>query len=307
LNDKSARQQVGSSQEEVRAVTDAAEDESRTVLLEVADDGVATLTLNRPHRHNAWNPVLERRFYQLLDDAGHDDRVRAVVLTGAGRSFCPGVDSQRLDGLAGSALDLTGRTSPAFTCAFRKPLIAAVNGACAGLGLVQALMCDVRFAARGAKFATSFSRRGLAGEYGVTWLLPRLIGTERAMDLLISGRTIDADEALSFGLVSRVTEPGEVLKAATAYARDLAANCSPASMALIKHQVLTDLDASYEQAMRGAYRAMAVLAEGPDFREGIDSFIQKRPPRFPPLPAGLNPADITGTDIPALDIDPVNP
>jgi enoyl-CoA hydratase/carnithine racemase len=291
----------------VSAVPDAMEDESRTVLLNVAGDGVATLTLNRPHRHNAWNPVLERRFYQLLDEADHDDRVRAVVLTGAGRSFCPGVDSQRLDGIAGTAIDLAGRTSPAFTYAIRKPLIAAVNGACAGLGLVQALMCDVRFAARGAKFATSFSRRGLAGEYGMTWLLPRMIGTERALDLLISGRTIDADEALAFGLVSRVTEPGEVLAAATAYARDLAANCSPASMALIKHQVLTDLDASYDQAMRRAYRAMAALAEGPDFREGIDSFLRKRPPKFPPLRGDLRPGAITGAELPALGIDPMSP
>jgi enoyl-CoA hydratase/carnithine racemase len=285
-------------------VSDTVEDESRAVLLDVAADGVATLTFNRPHRHNAWNPVLERRFYQLLGEAAHDDQVRAVVLTGVGRSFCPGVDSQRLEGIAGRAMDLAGRTSPAVTYAFRKPLIAAVNGACAGLGLVQALMCDVRFAARGAKFATSFSRRGLAGEYGLTWLLPRLIGTERALDLLISGRTIDADEAKELGLVSRVTEPGEVLIAATAYARDLAASCSPASMALIKHQVLTDLDASYEEAMRRAYRAMAALAEGPDFREGIDSFIQKRPPKFPPLPADLNPAAITGAGTPALTIDP---
>jgi enoyl-CoA hydratase/carnithine racemase len=288
-------------------VSDTVEDESRAVLLDVAADGVATLTFNRPHRHNAWNPVLERRFYQLLGEAAHDDQVRAVVLTGVGRSFCPGVDSQRLEGIAGRAMDLAGRTSPAVTYAFRKPLIAAVNGACAGLGLVQALMCDVRFAARGAKFATSFSRRGLAGEYGLTWLLPRLIGTERALDLLISGRTIDADEAKELGLVSRVTEPGEVLIAATAYARDLAASCSPASMALIKHQVLTDLDASYEEAMRRAYRAMAALAEGPDFREGIDSFIQKRPPKFPPLPADLNPAAITGAGTPTLTIDPMNP
>ena len=288
-------------------VTDTVEDESRSVLLDVGGDGVATLMLNRPDRHNAWNPVLERRFYQLLDEAGRDDRVRAVVLTGAGRSFCPGVDSQRLDGIAGRALDLTGRTPPAVTGTFRKPLIAAVNGACAGLGLVQALMCDVRFAARGAKFATSFSRRGLAGEYGMTWLLPRLIGTERALDLLISGRTVDADEARELGLVSRVTEPGEVVAAATAYARDLAANCSPASMALIKHQVLTDLDATHEQALRRAYRAMAVLAQGPDFREGMDSFIQKRPPRFPPLPADLNPAGITGATISAPAVDPMNP
>ena len=265
-------------------MTDAVDDGSSSVLLDVAGDGVATLTLNRPERHNAWNPVLERRFYQLLDEAGRDDRVRAVVLTGVGRSFCPGVDTQRLDGIAGSAMDLTGRTSPAVTYAFRKPLIAAVNGACAGLGLVQALMCDVRFAARGAKFATSFSRRGLAGEYGMTWLLPRLIGTERAMDLLISGRTVDADEAKELGLVSRVTEPGEVLAAATAYARDLAANCSPASMALIKHQVLTDLDASYEQAMRRAYRAMAVLATGPGLPRGHRQLHPETPAGVPPAP-----------------------
>jgi enoyl-CoA hydratase/carnithine racemase len=286
-------------------VTGSDEDEAGTVLLEAGADGVATLTLNRPHRHNAWNPVLERRFYQLLDEADRDDRVRAVVLTGAGRSFCPGVDSERLDGIAGTALDLTGRTSPAFTYAFRKPLIAAVNGACAGLGLIQALMCDVRFAARGAKFATAFSRRGLPGEYGLTWLLPRMIGVERALDLLLSGRTVDADEALALGVVSRVTEPGEVLGAATAYARDLAANCSPTSMALIKHQVLTDLDAPYDEAVRRAYRAMAVAAQGPDFREGIDSFLQKRRPRFPPLADDLRPAAITGAEMPALGIDPM--
>jgi enoyl-CoA hydratase/carnithine racemase len=287
-------------------VTGSVEDESGTVLLGVGADGVATLTLNRPHRHNAWNPALERRFYQLLDQADHDDRVRAVVLTGAGRSFCPGVDSQRLQDIAGAAMDLTGRTSPAFTYAFRKPLIAAVNGACAGLGLVQALMCDVRFASRGAKFATAFSRRGLAGEYGLTWLLPRMIGVERALDLLISGRTVDADEALALGLVSRVTEPGQVLDAAAAYARDLAANCSPASMALIKHQVLTDLDARYDEALDRAYRAMAATAEGPDFREGIDSFLQKRPPRFPPLAEDMHPATITGTGMPALALDPLS-
>lgn len=286
---------------------DVPEDEASTVLLDVGADGVATLTLNRPHRHNAWNPVLERRFYQLLREADRDDRVRAVVLTGAGRSFCPGVDSQRLDGIAGAPMDLSGRTSPAFTYAFRKPLIAAINGACAGLGLVQALMCDVRFAARGAKLATSFSRRGLAGEYGMTWLLPRMIGTERAMDLLLSGRTVDADEALALGLVSRVTEPGEVVAAAAAYARDLAANCSPTSMAVIKHQVLTDLDASYEHAMRGAYRAMGALATGPDFREGIDSFLDKRAPRFPPLPGDLSPAEVTGAGMDALGVDPANP
>jgi enoyl-CoA hydratase/carnithine racemase len=125
-----------------------------------------------------------------------------------------------------------------------------------------------------------------------------MIGVERALDLLISGRTVDADEALALGLVSRVTEPGQVVNAAAAYARDLAASCSPTSMALIKHQVLTDLAARYDEALGRAYRAMAATAEGPDFREGIDSFLQKRPPRFPPLAEDMRPAAITGAELP---------
>jgi enoyl-CoA hydratase/carnithine racemase len=191
-------------------------------------------------------------------------------------------------------MDLDGRISPAETLAFRKPLVAAINGGCAGMGLVQALLCDVRFAARGARFSTSFARRGLAGEYGATWLLPRLIGTERALDLLLSGRTFDADEALALGVVSRVVERADVVDAAVEYARDLALHCSPTSMAIIKHQVLGDLDVPYGEGMRRAYAAMAALSVGPDFREGIDSFLHKRPPHFPPLDATFDPAAITG-------------
>ena len=240
----------------------------------------------------------------MLEAADADAAVRVCILTGAGRAFCPGVDSQRLDNVAGKTLDLSGRRSPAWTFAFRKPLIAAINGACAGLGLVQALMCDIRFAARGAKFATAFARRGLAGEYGMTWLLPRLIGPERALDLLLSGRTFDADEAYALGVVSRVVEPGELLDAARAYARDLATRSAPTSMAMIKHQVLTDLDADYASASARAYRAMAYLAEQPDFREGIDSFMQKRNPEFRSLPDDLRPAEVTGAGMPALDVLP---
>jgi enoyl-CoA hydratase/carnithine racemase len=140
--------------------------DEESVLFDAGSDGVGLITLHRPERRNAWNPGMERRFYEVLDAAERDPLVRACVLTGAGRSFCPGVDAQRLGNLAGSPLDLSGRRSPSFTLAFRKPLIAAINGACAGFGLVQALMCDVRFAARGAKLSTSFARRGLAGEYG---------------------------------------------------------------------------------------------------------------------------------------------
>lgn len=267
-------------------------DDEETVLLAV-HDSVAVITLNRPERRNAWTPELEQRFYERLRTAQQDPAVRAAVLTGAGGSFCPGVDTERLDRIAGRPLDLRGRISPATTLAFRKPLIAAINGACAGLGLVQALMCDVRLAARGARFATSFARRGLAGEYGITWLLPRLIGPERALDLLLSGRTFDADEALALGVVSRVVDT-DVVAAALAYARDLATHCSPTSMALIKHQVNTDLDTPYGEAMQRSYAAMAAMATGPDFREGVDSFLQKRTPDFAALDPTFEPAAVTG-------------
>jgi enoyl-CoA hydratase/carnithine racemase len=290
-----------------KAMTDKAMTDSDLVLLDVGDDGVGLITLNRPEQRNGWNPELERRFYAVLDAADTDDRIRACVLTGAGKTFCPGVDSGRLDRIAGVTLDLSNRITVSHTLAFRKPLIAAINGGCAGMGLVQALMCDVRFAARGAKFTTAFARRGLAGEYGATWLLPRLIGTERALDLLLSARTFDADEALALGVVSRVVEREDLLSAARAYAADIAANCSPASLAMIKHQVLTDFDAGYESAMRSGYRAMHAVANGVDFREGIDSYLQRRPPQFAPLAADFRPGEITGVDIQGLDVDPDSP
>jgi len=277
------------------------------VLVERGDDGVAIVTLNRPDRANAWSPALEQAFYEVLSRLDGDPQVRVAVLTGAGRHFCPGVDTQRLGDIAGQPMDLSGRTGPQHTWAFRKPLIAAINGGCAGIGLVQALHCDVRFAARGARFATAFARRGLAGEYGMTWILPRIVGLESALDLLLSGRTFDADEAQSLGVVSRVVEPDQLMTEALSYARDLAANSSPASMAMIKHQVLSDLDVDYETGVRHAYRAMAHLAQLPDFREGVDSFVHKRPPRFSPLPADLSPEAVIGKPFTAVRVDPTQP
>jgi len=277
-----------------------------SVLLEVGDDGVAVLTLNRPERRNGWNQEMELRYFTLLEQADRDPRVRVAILTGAGTTFCPGVDSARLDAIAGTRMDVSGRRSPVRAWAFRKPLVAAVNGACAGMGLAQALLCDVRFAARGAKFTTAFARRGLAGEFGITWLLPRLVGLERASDLLLSGRVFDADEARELGVVSRVLEPGDLLPAARAYAADISRNCSPASLALIRHQIHADLHATLEQSLRRAYRAMDTASVGPDFREGIDSYLQKRAPRFPPLPDELEPAQITGAPLPELDLVPAD-
>ena len=164
-------------------------------------------------------------------------------------------------------------------------------------------MCDVRFAARGARFSTAFARRGLGAEYGMSWVLPRYVGVGHALDLLLSSRVFEADEAKELGLVNRVLEPGEVLPAAREYARDLARNCSPAAMAAIRHQVLADLDASFEEACRRSYAVMEVLNSGADFTEGVDSFVQKRPPVFRPLADDFDPEKITGVRVPGARMD----
>ena len=247
---------------------------------------------------------MEARYFQLLDEADADPAVRVGILTGAGSSFCPGVDTGRLNAIAGQPMNQAGRRTPARAWAFRKPLIAAINGGCAGMGLVQAMYCDVRFAARGAKLTTAFARRGLAGEFGATWLLPRLVGVENAMDLLLSGRVFDADEAHRLGLVSRVVEPADLMPEARAYAADIAANCSPLSLALIRSQVHDDLQTDFGSSLSRTYRAMAFAATAPDFREGVDSYLQKRSPVFPPLAADLDPRDVTGGEGGELSFDP---
>lgn len=250
---------------------------------------------------------MEARYHALLDEADADPRVRVAILTGAGASFCPGVDTGRLNAIAGKPMNQEGRRTPARPRAFRKPLVAAINGGCAGMGLVQAMYCDVRFAARGAKLTTAFARRGLAGEFGATWLLPRLVGVENALDLLLSGRVFDADEALRLGLVSRVVEPADLMTAARGYAADIAASCSPLSLALIRAQVHDDLQSDFGSALSRTYRAMGYAATAPDFREGVDSFLSKRPAHFPDLQDGFDPRAVTGGDGSELSFDPGSP
>jgi len=174
------------------------------VLLDVDESGVALITLNRPEQNNSWAPELEVEFYDVLDRLDRDPQVRVAVLTGAGRMFCPGAGGGRLEEIAETGIDYTGRPPFLRTLEFRKPLIAAINGGCAGVGFVQAMMCDVRFMAATARMSTAFARRGLPGEHGITWLLPRIIGVAHATDLLLSARTVGADEALRIGLVSHV-------------------------------------------------------------------------------------------------------
>jgi enoyl-CoA hydratase/carnithine racemase len=173
-----------------------------------------------------------------------------------------------------------------YALSIRKPMIAAVNGGCAGIGLCQALACDIRFASTEARFAASYSRRGLPAEYGTSWLLPRLIGVEHALDMLLSGRAVPAREAKDIGLVSRVVPPKEVLGAAQEYAAELARWCAPRSMAAIRQQVYGDLSRQFSVATERAVDLMSDFAKSEEFAEGIASFVEKRPPRFP----GLDPA-----------------
>src|SRR4051812_19059997 len=254
------------------------------VLCEIVD-GVATVTLNRPERMNAWTHAMEVAYFDLVDALDDDPAVRAVVLTGAGRGFCPGLDAgdlaARTQGVAGQE----GVDRPmTHARILRKPLIAAVNGGCAGIGLVQALVADLRFAASGVKIATAFTRRGLVAEFGASWMLPRLVGTGNAMDLLLSGRAITAEEAFAMGLVNRVYPAGELLPAAQAYARDLATNCSPLAMQAVKAQVAADWTRGIEESQDEAFRLVKEPARRPDFREGVAAYTEKRPPAFDPLP-----------------------
>ena len=269
-----------------------------SVLFEVDTDGVATFTFNRPEQRNGWSAAMENRYFDLLAAADRDSGVRVGVVTGAGPAFCPGMDMSRLERIAGQRLDVADRRPQYTPRVFRKPLIAAINGACAGIGLVQALMCDIRFAAERARFSTAFARRGLAAEYNLAWVLPRLVGVENAMDLLLSARTFDAQEAQRLGVVSRVVGDDEVVCAARDYARDLALNCSPSAMATIRHQVYTDLDSGFEDAMRRSARVMDEFATRPDLREGVASFVERRAANFEPLPDDLDPAHVTGTPTP---------
>jgi enoyl-CoA hydratase/carnithine racemase len=262
------------------------------VLFELRDGGVAVLTLNRPERMNGWGGGLAKMFYSLLDRTEADPAVRAVVVTGRGRAFCAGADMGNLTTISNTSVEsaggtdvdqLVGERHPHFVTTLRKPIIAAINGACAGIGLTQALMCDVRFAAEGAKFTTSFARRGLIAEYGISWILPRVVGWGAALDLLLSGRVFYADEAAEIGLVKEVVAPDELLPRAIAYAEDLAANCAPSSLAVIKQQVYADTMRDLFEASAVAEKLMQESMGRPDFIEGITSFFEKRPPNFPPL------------------------
>lgn len=256
------------------------------VVLYRVEDGVAVLTLNRPERLNAWTGAMATRYFDLLEAAAADPEVRAIVVTGAGRGFCAGADMEDLSAIGrreGQARERDPRPQT-FALSIPKPIVAAINGACAGIGLVHAVMCDLRFAAAGAKFTTAFARRGLVAEHGLSWALPRVVGPAHALDLLLSARVVLAEEAAQMGLVNRVVAPEALLDEALAYAQDLAQNCAPSSMAAMKRQVYDHLEADLGTALSESNDLMAASLRAADFKEGVASFLEKRPPRFAPLP-----------------------
>jgi enoyl-CoA hydratase/carnithine racemase len=262
------------------------------------DDPVATIAFNRPDALNAFTPRTLAELRHALAAAEADARVVGIVVTGSGRGFSAGMDMNALadmskGGSGGSGAEVP-RATPgddamgenfqgAFTylLAVRKPVIAAINGACAGLGLCIAMLCDMRFAERQAKFTTAFAQRGLIAEHAISWILPRLIGSSRALDLLWSARRFDGEEAVRLGVADRLCETGTSVEAAAAYIREIAATASPTSLKVMKQQVYRHLNMELGAAMDETNRWMDESLKRADFREGVESFMQRRPPRFP--------------------------
>ncbi|HTQ54905.1 MAG TPA: enoyl-CoA hydratase [Bryobacteraceae bacterium] len=254
-------------------------------------DRVATITLNRPDRLNAWTRNMEKEVRQAMETAAADDNVRVVVVTGAGRGFCAGADMSLLQDVADKGLHplpdaANGGVADDFQRQYSyfpsvpKPIIAAVNGPCVGLGFVIAMFCDLRIASDEAKFGTAFARRGLIAEYGLAWLLPRIAGHANAMDILLSARIFGAQEALRMGIVNQVEPAAAFPAAVAAYARELANTVSPRSMAVIKRQVYGGMTQTLGQALDVATTEMRASLQCEDFKEGVAHFVEKRAPAF---------------------------
>ncbi|MGC0366165.1 enoyl-CoA hydratase/carnithine racemase [Rhodococcus sp. 27YEA15] len=245
---------------------------------------VLVVTFNRPDVLNAWTNELEDQYFDHLAAADDDPNIRAVVITGAGRGFCSGADLGALANAGGfTEADLVRPRDRDFPVSLRKPLIGAINGVAAGLGFVEALFCDVRFGSPATRFTTAFARRGLIAEYGISWILPRVVGHSRAADLLLSSRMVDADEAHRIGLIDHLVAEGSVLDAAVAYAQDIAVHCSPTSLAVVKSQLSADASSTFPEAARRAESLMLEAFRRPDVGEGISSHLERRAPNFPSL------------------------
>ncbi len=270
--------------------------ELKTTLYRV-EEGIAWITLNRPHRKNAWTGRMHTEYRWCLQQAENDSEVGVIIVTGSENSFCVGADSQALEGHVkkggydpGTPQDIPnpgfGVYEPfdqnfAYQFGIPKPVIAAVNGPAAGVGLVVACYADFRFAVKGAKLTTAHGKLNLPAEYGMSWLLPRLVGLTKANDLLFTSRKFTTDEAYELGLFNGVFDDNESLLAhAKQYALDLMANISPESLASTKHQIYKDLHRTVGESVAEADRLLNEMSKQGNYKEAIAAFMEKRLPRW---------------------------
>lgn len=269
-----------------------------TEILYSVASAVAEITLNRPDKLNAWTLRMSAEVEHAMRRANGDAAVRAIVVTGAGKGYCAGADMNLLQSFQGGGgaspgFDDLGAAPPldtglpaalrgpySYPLGLEKPVLAAVNGVAAGLGLSYMLYYDMRIASERARFGTVFARRGLVAEHGSAWLLPRLVGMHNACDLLFTGRLVDAREALAMGLVNRVVPHDSLLAEVRELATDMATLCSPRSLRIMKRQLYGDLWRDLGESMAEADREMVQSFSSEDFREGVASFLERRKPRF---------------------------
>ena len=269
--------------------------ELKAVKYEISE-ALATITLNRPHRMNAWTGRMHTEYRWALNAAEQDDSVRAIIVTGEGRGFCVGADSQALTGhvqkggydpgtpdpLAEPGFGLRPEFDASFAYHFglTKPVIAAINGPAAGVGLVLACFADIRFAVPGVKFTTAHGKLNLPAEFGLSWLLPRMIGLARANDLLLTSRVFMSDEAVALGIVNRIVEPDRLLAETRAYALDMIQTVSPGSLRETKRQIYTDLHRDVGTSVIESEGLVNEMMKQADYREGVSAFLEKRPPHW---------------------------
>ena len=266
--------------------------EFATLLTEVKDK-VATIWLNRPERRNAFDLTMSQEMHDALAMFEADDDVRVIVLTGSGKFFSVGADLDPNAGVFAGSFDENGRYKRALhllTAGMRTPLIAAMNGTGVGAGLSIPLCCDIRYAAADAKYGLIFTQRGLVPDVAMTWLLPRIIGVSRAMDLILSGRSISGTEAAEMGLVSQALPADEVLAAAQSFARYIAVNTPAIAVGAAKALINAGLeDPNRAAAGDREGRVFLWLARQPDVQEGVKAFFEKRPPEWPTPKSAIPP------------------
>ncbi len=261
-----------------------------------AGEGIGLITLNRPHRNNAWTGRMAFEYRTAMQMAEHDDGVGVIVVTGEGRHFCVGADTRALDRFAETGEYESGVRDPlpepgdpqhpaygtvfGFPLAVAKPVIAAVNGAVAGVGFVLACFTDIRFGAAGAKWTPSASKLGLPAEHGIAWILPRIIGYARAAEWLLSSRIVLSEEARAMGLVHAVHPPEQVPDQTLAYARHLLDDAAPSSLRTTKRQLSLDLFRPLAESAHEADRLVQEMIGSDEYRQGVRALIEKRPPGF---------------------------